>query len=158
MSNNFNNPQKYSTYNNGPMSLDDVMSAYKKHGIIPNRVELYHDFTSSLCDLIFTTYMGDDVTPIGERETHFDWCWDKNINNFFRLGFDLNDGGEKYKYFKSFFLDIFYLVDYKTKKLEDDVLIVWEYIFNYYIIKPEKDLYNFIDIYKMFDNTNWFKK
>ena len=157
MSDNFNNPSKYQDYNHYPMTLEKVMDIYSQHDIRPVRVELYYDFVNSLTELIFTTYLGDDVLTEKNKLEHFNWCWDKTVREFFEMGYDLGDMGAKYKYFRNFFLEIFYKVEDKTEKLEHDVLIVWEYIFNYFIIKPEKDVYNFIEIYKMFDNTNWFK-
>jgi hypothetical protein len=158
MSRNFNNPLKFSPYNHGPMNLDDVMGVYKQYGIKPIRVELYHDFVQSLCERIFSTYLGDEVMDEEDRENHFVWSWDKTVDIYFKMGFDLSDSGEKFKYFKNFFSEIFYGIDSKDAQLEEDIIVVWEYIFNYHIIKPEKDVYNFVEIYKMFDNTNWFKK
>lgn len=158
MSNNFNNPLKFRPYNNGPMRLEDVMVVYRENGIKPIKAELYHDFVESLCGLVFNTYLGDDIMSTEDRLNHFIWSWDKTVSMFFMMGFDLGDMGEKFTYFKNFFTDIYYKVEDKDSQLEKDILIVWEYIFNYNIIKPEKDVYNFIEIYKMFDNTNWFKK
>lgn len=161
MRNNLNETPKYSNYNNGPLSLEEVYDIYVDEKLNFTRVDLYRDFTNSLTNKIFETYLGhyDVVCDNMDKVQHFGWCWDNTIDTYFKLGYDLTDvDGEKYKYFLKFFISVYYNVDSTDiDTLEQDILVVWEYIFNYLIIKPHKDVYNFVGIVKMFDNTNWFK-
>jgi hypothetical protein len=158
MSDKFNNPLKYRVHNEGPITLDEIMDIYRENKIDLTKCELYRDFILTLCDTIFETYLGDELTPKENRLEHFMWCWDNTIDKYFKLGYDLTCEGDKEKYFGKFFFEMFYENTIKNYELEKDIKLVWNYIFNFYIIKPRRDVYNFIKLYNMFDNTNWFKK
>jgi hypothetical protein len=159
MSKNFNRPIKYSGFIKNPISMTEITTIYKFHKIKQARVDLYADFVQSLCDYLFSTYMGDEVMSDDDKEKHFDWCWEKNLEMYGGMGFDLRDGNnkKKYLYFKSFFIDVFYFVNNKSETLEYNIKNVWEFIFSCDTEKSRMDVDNFLEIYKMFEESNWYK-
>jgi len=87
------------------------------NNVIPEKLELFYDFSRSLYNLVVDTYLGEE--PKEGRETkihlseedkikHFDWCWDKTISNFSKENIIFNKEGTHYDYFSSFFLEVFY--------------------------------------------------
>lgn len=159
MSRNFNRPVRYRGFIKNPLSMTEINTIYKFNKIKHTRVDLYSDFVQSLCDLVFSTYMGDDVTSVNDRTTHFDWCWNKNMKAYVEMGYDLADWSDKQKYFyfRSFFLDVFYHVEDKAEILEYNIKNVWDFIFNCDVEKSRLDVENFLEIYKMFESTEWYK-
>ena len=78
------------------------------------KIELYGDITKSLNQIIADTYLGDNnsetkiVLSEEDKQLHFDWCWDKMVENFRKENIIIKHGGEHKDYFKSFFTDTFY--------------------------------------------------
>ena len=77
----------YITKNLDPEQVDIW---FRVNNIIPEKMELYYDLSYSLYLLIRTTYLGYDddfsetkvkMTP-EDNQSHFDWCWNKTIENF----------------------------------------------------------------------------
>ena len=72
------------------MKPEDVDIWFRINNIIPEKMDLYYDFTFSLYYLIVETYLGDDnngtETKINitdeDKKNHFQWCWKKTIENF----------------------------------------------------------------------------
>lgn len=95
------------------------------NNVIPERLELFYDFCRSLYNLVVDTYLGEE--PVEGRETkihlteedkkkHFDWCWEKTIDNFSKENINFNKLGQHYDYLSSFFLEVFYnQMDHKIK-------------------------------------------
>ena len=77
----------YITKNLDPEEVDIW---FRVNNIIPEKMELYYDFSYSLFLLIKKTYLGDNqsnnetkVEMTDEDNTkHFKWCWDKTLYNF----------------------------------------------------------------------------
>ena len=72
-----------------PMNPDDVDVWFRVNNIIPEKMDLYYDFSFSLYFLVLETYLGEEksnetkVTLSDDDKTkHFDWCWNKTIGNF----------------------------------------------------------------------------
>jgi hypothetical protein len=98
-----------------PMLPEDVDIWFKVNNIIPEKMDLYYDFSFSLYYLILDTYLGDEknnetkITLSDEDKIkHFEWCWDKTIENFKKEEITFNRKGDHYDYFLSFFTEIFY--------------------------------------------------
>ncbi len=99
-----------------PLPPEDVDIWFRINNIIPEKLELYYDFTQSLNRLITDTYLGDETvsneTKIilnnEDKIKHFDWCYTKVIDNFKKEGLLFENNGEAYDYFKRFFLEVFY--------------------------------------------------
>ena len=75
--------ENFFNYISKPVHPDDVQVWLNINNIIPEKVDLYSDFTSSLYKLILNTYLGEDdksnesnIKLTEEDNTkHFDWCW-----------------------------------------------------------------------------------
>jgi hypothetical protein len=108
--------ENFFNYVTKPLSPEDVDVWFRSNNIIVEKIELYHDFTHSLYDLMMDTYFGHDnknnETKItmsdDDNESHFKWCWGKVMSNFKKENIEFTEEGEHYDYFKSFFDEIFY--------------------------------------------------
>jgi hypothetical protein len=108
--------ENFFNYVTKPLNPEDVDVWFKSNNIIPEKIELYHDFTQSLCHLISDTYFGHDrqnnetkiIMSEEDNDKHFKWCWDKVIINFGKESILFETEGEHFNYFKSFFFEIFY--------------------------------------------------
>mgnify|MGYP001021113752 CR=1 FL=1 len=78
----------YITKNLDPEEVDIW---FRVNNIIPEKMELYYDLSYSLFLLIKNTYLGDE-SEVGEttvkmndadNKKHFNWCWKKNLENFY---------------------------------------------------------------------------
>lgn len=140
-------------YINTPLNQSTIKSLYEANNIDIELCNLYYDFIASLMNLIFDTYLGDELMDSKAQRGHFKWCWETNKKNFLNEGIDFGDDPELISYFMEFMLEVYYL--YKEK---DDVLIsninkLWEYIFNYNISKSRSDVDTFFEIYILFDKS-----
>jgi len=138
-------------YINNPMSIESTNIIYASNNISFERCELYSDFIQSFLMLVFSTYMGDNLTNIEQRKNHFNWCWDKNINNFVREGV-LFEGKKLYDYFYAFTLEVFYLMPDKnmdTKSLID----LWSNTFDMQKTKTNSEIDMLVELYQIFEKT-----
>lgn len=158
MSKNFNNPLKYKGYLKNPLTVNEIDARYQKERVRAVRVDLYSDFVQYLSDTVFMTYMGDNHHINSyDKIQHFKWCWDKTLKTYEDLGYKIIDVDVIFIYFESFFCDVFYFVDDKDKFLEDSIKNVWDFIFDYNVVKSAYDVTNFLDIYIMFEKSLWDK-
>jgi hypothetical protein len=119
--------ENFFNYVTKPISPEDVDVWFRSNNMIIEKIELYHDFTRSLYDLMMDTYFGHDnknnETKISmsdeDNEKHFKWCWSKVISNFEKESIRFEETGEHYDYFKSFFDEIFY--DQKESIIRESV-------------------------------------
>jgi hypothetical protein len=78
------------------------------------KIELYGDVFKSLNQTILETYMGNDgnetkiMMSNDDKESHFEWCWKKTIENFSKENIKILPTGIHKDYFKDFYLDTFY--------------------------------------------------
>ena len=85
---------------------------YKAYNVSREKIELFHDFLSSLYNSINKTYLGPDVLfSEYDQRGHFTWCWNKVINDFEKERIFFQKTGKHYEYFWSFFLEAFYLTN-----------------------------------------------
>jgi hypothetical protein len=132
---------------------------FRVNNIIPEKMELYYELSYSLYLLISGTYLGssDDNTETkvkmdqSDNQKHFDWCWDKTINNFKKENIIFGDRGEHYDYFQTFFNDIFYNQDKLTIKNSIDVF--FDDLFNRDKPFTQVDLDLIFNIYKTLDKN-----
>lgn len=141
-----------------PMDPEDVDIWFRVNNIIPEKLELYYDFSLSLYYLIIDTYLGDEkngettvILSEEDNQKHFLWCWKKTIENFGREEIMFNDEGEHFEYFSSFFLDIFY--NQKEKKIKESIGTFFKDLFD--VKKPftKSDLDLISSIYKSLDKN-----
>ena len=141
-----------------PMSPEDVDIWFRVNNIIPEKMDLYYDFSFSLYYLILDTYLGDEksnetkVTLTDEDNVkHFEWCWDKTIDNFKKEEITFNRKGEHYDYFLSFFVEIFY--NQKENKIKDSIGKFFNDLFDRKKPFTKSDLDMVSSIYKSLDKN-----
>ena len=140
------------------MSPEDVDIWFRVNNIIPEKMDLYYDFSFSLYYLILDTYLGDEksnetkVTITDEDNVkHFEWCWDKTIDNFKKEEITFNRKGEHYDYFLSFFVEIFY--NQKENKIKDSIGKFFNDLFDRKKPFTKSDLDMVSSIYKSLDKN-----
>jgi len=145
-------------YISKPISKDDIDTWFKINNILPEKLELYYDFSFSLYNLIKGTFLGENEnfeTNINMTEedviNHFKWCWNKTIENFKKESIIFTNDGDHYKYFLSFFTDIFY--NQNDKKIKDSIGDFFDDIFNIEKTFTQSDLDIMLNIYKSLDNN-----
>lgn len=151
--------ENFFNYVTKPLNPDDVDIWFRVNNIIPEKLELFSDFSHSLNITIVDTYLGDELknneTKINltkeDNEKHFDWCWDKVISNFKKEKIQFNKKGDHYEYFKQFFEDVFY--NQKDEIVKKSVSKFFNDIFD--LNKPftKSDLDMILVIYKCLDKS-----
>jgi hypothetical protein len=141
-----------------PMLPEDVDIWFKVNNIIPEKMDLYYDFSFSLYYLILETYLGDEknnetkITLSDEDNIkHFEWCWDKTIDNFKKEEITFNRKGDHYDYFLSFFTEIFY--NQKESKIKDSIGVFFNDLFDRKKPFTKSDLDMISSIYKSLDKN-----
>lgn len=139
-----------------PLSKESILILYAAHNVKYERCELYKDFAQSLVNLVYDTYMGDDIMTTEDRIAHFKWCWMKNKNNFRKEGIHLGDR-KLATYFFEFMFEHFYETTNKSENpiIGDNLVKLWAHIFDYSNTsgKTKPDVDAFIDIYVLFENS-----
>jgi len=108
--------ENFFNYITKPLNPEDVDVWFRVNNIIPEKLELFSDFSHSLNITIVDTYLGENTLPnetkiiMSEDDNvkHFDWCWNKTISGFEKENINFSIKGEHYDYFQAFFNDIFY--------------------------------------------------
>jgi len=131
------------------MTREEILNIFALNNIIIEKCELYNDFIESLYDLIFDTYLGDDLLKEEDQKNHFKWCWDNTVLNFSKEGVNINNI-HLYKYFKTFTMQVYYSVPKEFVNTQN-IIKLWQYIFNYHNTKSKSDLDVLIEVYKMFE-------
>jgi len=109
-----NSMENFFNWMSKPIPKDEVIIWFNVHNMNYERIELYGDIFKSLNYIIIDTYMGDETkeTKISlsqeDKELHFQWCWNKMVEDFRKENIIIKHGGEHKEYFKSFFFDTFY--------------------------------------------------
>jgi len=148
------NKENFLAYINNPMSKESVSVLFDSHNIKYEKCELYGDFVQSLLILIFDTYLGDDLTIIDDQFEHYNWCFNKVVDNFEEEGI-VFESTRLYNYFLEFTLEVFY--SNKDKGTEDftdkAVLKIWSDVFNFTMTKTNSEVDTLIEIYLIFEKA-----
>jgi hypothetical protein len=141
-------------YINNPLSREGLDILYSSNNIKYEKCLLYGDFVVSLLMLAFDTYMGDDVTNQDEQIKHFDWCWNKNIDNF-KSEEIYFENSLLYDYFLQFMLEVFYSINDKKEyeKISSGLLSLWIDIFSFTKTKTNSDVDTLVEIYNIFEKS-----
>jgi len=141
-----------------PVSSEDVDIWFRINNIIPEKLELYSDFSFSLYNLILETYLGDDdnvETKVSlseeDKQKHFEWCWNQTISAFNKEEIFFNQEGEHYEYFSSFFIDLFYTQN--ETKIKDSIGKFFDDLFDRKKTFTKSDLDMILSIYKSLDKN-----
>jgi hypothetical protein len=138
---------------------EDVDLWFRSNYIIPEKMELYYDFSYSLFLLIKTTYLGSinekSETQINTTDeddlNHFEWCWTKTIENFKKENINFNLDGDHYKYFLNLFDEIFY--KQSKEEIRNSIDVFFNDLFNRDKPFTQVDLDLIYNIYKSLDKN-----
>jgi hypothetical protein len=141
-----------------PMDSEDVDLWFRVNNIIPEKMDLYYDFSFSLYYLILDTYLGDDKNGetqiiLSEEDNlkHFEWCWNKTVENFRKEEISFNKRGDHYDYFLSFFSEIFY--NQKENRIKSSIGTFFNDLFDRKKPFTKSDLDMISSIYKSLDKN-----
>jgi hypothetical protein len=138
-----------------PLNGNRLDKIYKDNGVVYERVALYNDFSKSLISKILDTYMGDKYTTSIQRNDHYDWCWNKTIEDFSIEGINFKYSIDLYDYFYHFMLFYFYedgeKIDYTS--IKKSLFSLWDYILGYSTNKTLSDVDTFLEVYTIFEKT-----
>lgn len=138
-----------------PINKDDVDTWFNVNGMIPEKRELFADFSYSLYNLIRTTYLGNEpedssetrvILSDDEKYSHFEWCWKKTLENFDRENIHFKLEGEHKEFYKNFFVELFYFAD--SKSISENIYKFYDELFNEKKVYTKSDLDMVTDIYK----------
>jgi hypothetical protein len=143
-----------------PISHDDVEVWFNINNMIFEKRELFADFIYSLLDIIKTTYLGNEYDDNNETKviltdedklSHFEWCWNKTIENFSKENLKFKSKGEHKDYFEKFFMDLFYNAD--NRIIRDNINKFFDDLFNENKAFTKSDLDMLTDVYKMLNKN-----
>lgn len=140
-----------------PVPEEELKIWFSVNNIVYERSELYKDFCVALMTLINDTYFGDkddkfesEVEMSDEDNMkHFDWCWNKTIENFEKENITFLKEGTHKIYFKSFIADVYY--NQTNQTVRKSVTHFLNDIFSREIGFSKSDLDLFTEIYKLMD-------
>jgi hypothetical protein len=146
---------EFLNYIKNPLSETSIAILYDANSVRFDKCQLYSDFVCSLLMLVFDTYLGDVITTEKQQIEHFNWCWGKNISNFKDEGIEFKSINELQTYFKEFMVEVFYAIEDKDDKpyINENLISLWEYIFDYKKPKSRSDIDSFIEIYNIFEKS-----
>lgn len=142
-----------------PMMNEEVEVWFNMNNIIPEKAELFYDFSLSLILLIKGTYLGDDTssneTKISmsqeDKTKHFEWCWKTTVENFKKENIRFNLKGEHFDYFNSFLLEIFY--NQKNLNVRNSIEVFFKELFDRDVPFTKSDLDLYTELYKLLDKN-----
>ena len=148
--------ENFFNYISKPLLPEDVDVWFRVNNIILEKLELYSDFTHSLNNLINSTYLGENdvnetkiVLSEDDDRNHFEWCWNKLIDNFNKETIIFDNRGEHFDYFESFFGETFY--NQKDIKVKLSIGFFFTDLFNNEKSFTKSDLDMVTTIYKLLD-------
>jgi hypothetical protein len=149
--------ENFFNYITKPLTPEDVDLWFRGNNIIPEKLELYSDFSHSLNILIVDTYLGEPpqsnetkiILSEDDNERHFEWCWNKVVDNFKKEELIFDYKGEHFDYFKSFFDEIFY--NQKDEKIRKSISSFFSDLFDTKKPFTKSDIDMISSIYKMLD-------
>ena len=152
-----NSMENFFNWMSKPIPQDEVIIWFNIHNMNYERIELYGDIFKSLNYVIIDTYMGEETneTKISlsqeDKESHFEWCWNKMVEDFRRENIIIKHGGEHKEYFKSFFFDTFY--NQSERNVKDSIPNFLVEVFD--VEKPfsKSDLDILTELYKLMEKN-----
>jgi hypothetical protein len=144
--------KEFYEYLTEPMNENQIEVWLKANNIIPEYSELFYDFVMGLYYLVDMTYLGDDVISTNDdKKGHFNWCFNKIIDDFEKENIIFTSKGQHYEYFWSFFEDAFYSED--TRETTTNIHAFFKNIFNLKGRKTKSELDMYTDLYKILENA-----
>ena len=151
--------ENFFNYLSKPIPSDEVDLWFKINNMIPEKLELFYDFSQSLNFLISETYLGGfgntNETNItlseDDKYKHFEWCFTKIISNYEKEGIFFEDKGNHFNYFRNFFMEIFY--NQKEEKVRSSVKNFFNELFKISKTFTKSDLDMILVIYKVMNEN-----
>ena len=151
--------ENFFNYLSKPIPSDEVDLWFKINNMIPEKLELFYDFSQSLNLLISETYLGGfgntNETNItlseDDKYKHFEWCFTKIISNYEKEGIFFEDKGNHFNYFRNFFMEIFY--NQKEEKVRSSVKNFFNELFKISKTFTKSDLDMILVIYKVMNEN-----
>ncbi|SRR5210317_351157 len=143
-----------------PMLPEDIDTWYRANNIIPEYCDLFEDFSFSLYYLVRSTYLGHshedyNETKIGvtkeEKVGHFQWCWNRTLDNFKKENIEFIFSELDYDYFESFYFEVFY--DQPDKGVREAMEDFFVQLFNRKRAVSKSDIEMFTDLYKTLERS-----
>ena len=146
-----------------PIKQEDVDLWFRVNNLNLEKIDLFYDFCESLHLIIIETYLGDssdNETKIflnqEDVSNHFNWCWNKTIEDFDKENIFFNREGEHYDYFYKFFYEMFYVQ--KKSQIKDTISNFLENVFEVDKIFSKSDLDILTSTYKILDKNMFTSK
>ena len=134
-----------------PLTYEQMQLLYNANNIKYDKVKLYYDFITTLNRLIDKTYLGDEyISTEEEMLGHFNWCFDKIIENFDKENIKFKNDNDLRSYFKYYYEHLYYNDSEKSLEKIDDLP---KYSFEYYRLKSMSDLDILVELYKLFERS-----
>lgn len=151
--------ENFFNYISKPVPTEDVDIWFRINNVIPEKLELFSDFSIGLNMLIVETYLGEpnvnNETKITlskeDNDKHFEWCFNKVVENFSREEIYFNNKGDHYTYFKTFFDEVFY--NQKEAKVRNSIQDFFRELFDLKKSFTKSDLDMIGVIYKTMDKN-----
>jgi len=156
--------ENFFNYISKPITEDEFTLWFESNNIIFEKLEVYQDFVVSLVLMIMDTYLGDDgdentETKIrltkDEKDDHFEWCWNKVVNNFSKENILIEQDGEHKTFLKDFIFEIYY--EQKNKYIKDSMIKFFQDVFKLGTVITKSDLDLITTIYKTFNRSTKFR-
>lgn len=152
------NESEFMRYVLRPLTEEELTLLYKANDICYERCYLYSDFLQSLMKVVKNTYLGDDVMiETKDKESHFNWCLNKVIEDFNSEYINFSKTTELYELLHGYSFDFFYDQNEK-ESLTDKMVKYWEHIFKYSAIKTKSELDTMVEVYKILESSLFFKE
>jgi hypothetical protein len=147
--------EKFYAWMMKPISSEDVEVWFNANGMVPEKRELFADFTYSLYNLIRETYLGNEpedsnetsvILSDEEKYSHFEWCWKKTIDNFEKENIRFKLEGDHKDFYRNFFVELFYFAE--NKSISENIYKFYDELFDERKVYTKSDLDMVTDIYK----------
>ena len=141
-----------------PLPKEELIIWFYVHNMTYEKIELCGDFFKSLNQIIMDTYLGDSTSETkislsyDDNLSHFEWCWNKVIENFKRENIIIKSDGDHKDYFQSFFMDTFY--NQTESSLKKSIPKFLNEIFDVGITYSKSDLDLLTELYKLIEKNS----
>ena len=141
-----------------PLPKEELIIWFNVHNMTYEKIDLCGDFFKSLNQIIMDTYLGDSTSETkislsyDDNLSHFEWCWNKVIENFKRENIIIKSYGEHKDYFQSFFMDTFY--NQTESSLKKSISKFLNEIFDVGITYSKSDLDLLTELYKLIEKNS----
>jgi len=152
-----NSMENFFNWISKPVPKEEVIIWFNVHNMVYEKIELYGDIFKSLNYIVTDTYLGDDsnetkiILSKEDNESHFEWCWNKTLENYKKENIIIKHGGLHKDYLKSFFMDTFY--NQKEKNIKEAIPNFLVDVFD--VSKPfsKSDLDILTELYKLMEKN-----